>query len=191
MRAFFKYFAWGLIGLLLSFSFPALRVDALAIVLSYAFLGMEQKSGAWLLLLVLACAYSAFSLASPLAIATPLAVAALFFLALRRNLSFSTAGSRLLLLLAFWGFSFLFWSFRAVWFGGSIVLEGRDLLSLFSTLAVGLGLAPLLRLLSLRFAFLWRKLGGSARRVDLSRADWISARNGRMLRKPFGLEKGL
>ena len=191
MRGFFKYFAWGLLGLLVSFSFPALRVDALAIVLSYAFLGMERKSAAWLLLLALACVYSAFSLASPLAIAMPLAAAALFFLALRRNLSFSPAGSRLLLLIAFWGSSYLFWSWRALWFGGSVMPDRGDVLSLLSTLAIGLGLAPLSRLISFRFGSLWRKLGGSARRVDLSRADWISARNGRMLRKPFGLEKGL
>ncbi|MDL1873520.1 hypothetical protein FBR05_15170 [Deltaproteobacteria bacterium PRO3] len=191
MRDFCKYLAWGILALGLSLAWPQARVDALAIVLAQAFLGSERKAQAWLLLVVLACLTSAFSLASPATVAIPWALAALVFFALRRNFSFSPGLARFVLLFGLWLAPFLFWSARTALAGGGWYPEWGDALGLAATLAVGMIAPPLL---SAAWARLWRRLrrlGGATGRVDLSRADWLSGRGARILRKPFGLEKGL
>lgn len=191
MRDFFKYLAWGVAAMSLSLAWPQARVDALAIVLAQAFLGSERKAQAWLLLVVLSCLTSAFSLASPPSLGLPWAFAALVFFALRRNFSFPPGVGRFVLLLGLWLAPFLYWSARTALVGGGWYPEWGDLFGLAATLGVGMIAPPLL---FAAWTGLWgrlRRLGGATGRVDLSRADWISGRGARILRKPFGLEKGL
>ncbi|MCC7345484.1 MAG: hypothetical protein IT573_11135 [Deltaproteobacteria bacterium] len=190
MRDFCKYLAWGILALGLSLAWPQARVDALAIVLVQAFLGSRRKSQAWILLFVLACLASAFSLASPASLALPWAAAVLVFFALRKNFSFSPGLGRFVLLLGLWLAPFLFWSARTALAGGWYP-EWGDALGLAATLAVGMAVPPWLSSLGARLWGRLRRFGGAAGRVDLSRADWLSGRGARILRKPFGLEKGL
>lgn len=191
MRDFFKYLFWGCLGLVLSLSLPQFPVDWAAIVLTQAFLNGEKKISAWLLIPALAFIYSAFSLAAPWTLILPSAVGALLWFALRRNFSFPPFFSRLCLLLAMGISPILFWALAAGLRGHGWYLGWEEGLSLAATLAFGLALLPALGeiLAGLRRRFLF--FSGAARRVDLTRADWIRGRGARILRKPFGLEKGL
>lgn len=191
MRDFLKYLAWGCAALLLSLSFPQWRVDWMAIVLAQAFLRSERQVSAWLLLLALGLAYSSFSLASPAAIVLPLTLSPLVYLALRRNFSLTQPASRFLLLAGFWIGPFLHWSLRSALAGAGWYPTWDDAFSLLATLLLGMSLPTLLASAWARLWARFRSLGGPSGRVDLSRADWISARGARVLRKPFGLEKGL
>lgn len=191
MRDFFKYLAWGILALGLSLAWPQARVEALAIVLAQAFLGSARRTQAWILLVVLACLTSAFSLASPASLALPWALAVSTFLALRKNFSFSPGVGRFVLLLGLWLAPFLFWSARTALVGGAWYPEWGDALGLAATLAIGMIAPPWFSALGARLWGRLRRLGGSTGRVDLSRADWLSGRGARILRKPFGLEKGL
>lgn len=191
MRDFLKYLAWGSVALLLSLSFPQWRVDWLAIVLAQAFIRSQRQASAWLLLLALGLAYSAFSLASPAAIVLPLTLSPLVYLALRRNFSLTPSLGRFFLLVGFWTGPFLFWSLRSAWMGAGWYPGWGDALGFALTLGLGMSLPTFLARLWARAWGRFRLLGGSARGVDLSRADWLSGRGARILRKPFGLEKGL
>ncbi|MCC6273372.1 MAG: hypothetical protein IT572_07885 [Deltaproteobacteria bacterium] len=175
----------------LSLAWPQARVDVLAIVLAQAFLGSGRKAQAWFLLVVLACLTSAFSLASPVGLALPWALAVAVFLALRKNFSFPPQISRFVLLLGLWLAPFLFWSARTALVGGGWYPEWGDAVGLAATLAVGMIAPPWLSAVGARLWGRLRRLGGATGRIDLSRADWLSGRGARVLRKPFGLEKGL
>ena len=191
MRDFFKYLFWGCAGLVVSLALPQLPVDWAAVVLSQAFLNSEKKISVWILIPVLALFYCAFSLAAPWALILPTAVGALVWFALCRNFSFPPFFSRLCLLLALWISPVLFWTLASGLRGGGWYLGWEEGLGLAATLAFSLVLLPALGeiLTRLRRRFLF--FSGAARRVDLSRADWIRERGARILRKPFGLEKGL
>jgi hypothetical protein len=191
MKDFLKYLALGLVGLSLSLALPQIPVSWAAIVLTQAYLSGLRRAGPWLVLVLLASAYSAFSLSSVFYFAGPWALAWLICLGLRRSFRWEGPEERALVLallsalpIAVGGL--LAWSHGGIW-----LLDWRDWLGGLATFGVGFFGAPLL---SLAAASLLRRLSFLLPRrtqVDLSRADWLSDRGSRLSRKPFGLEKGL
>jgi hypothetical protein len=119
-----------------------------------------------------------------------LAGTAVFFL-LRKNLSMGPAvSSGVLLLFLLVAQSFVDMGLLAlasrVW-----PLGWEDGIWLLASWLCGVTLLPFL---GARLASARERLGAwgrSVRSVDLSRAEWLSARAGRLHRRPFGLEKGL
>ena len=183
MKDFFKYLAWGLLGLSLSLALPQVPVSWAAIVLAQAYLQGLRRWGPWLLLLALAGAYSAFSLNSAFSFAAPWALAWLLCLSLRKPFQWEGPEERALVLallsvLPILSGGVMAWGWSGIW-----LLDWKDWLGAAATFVVGFFGASILRRLA---DFLPRR-----RRVDLSRADWISVRASRLSRKPFGLEKGL
>jgi len=191
MKDFFKYLGLGLAGLSLTLALPQVPVDWAALVLTQAYLSGVRRFSPWAVLLTLAFAYSAFSLSSALVFACPWLLAWLLCLGLRKSFRWEGAEERTLLLallsvLPLLGAGLLAWGTSGHW-----VLAWRDWLAAAATFSAGFFGLPVLSYFG---NLLRRKLSGflpRRPRVDLSRADWISARGGRLSRKPFGLEKGL
>ncbi|HKX12238.1 MAG TPA: hypothetical protein VJP40_03725, partial [bacterium] len=162
-----------------------------AIVLTQVYLSGVRRAAPWLILALLAKAYSAFSLSSVFVFAGPWALAWLICLGLRRSFHWEGPEERALVLallsaLPIAAGGLLAWAHGGIW-----LLDWRDWLGGLATFGAGFFGAPLLSLagawLLRRLSFLMPRRG----RVDLSRADWLSDRGSRLSRKPFGLEKGL
>lgn len=191
MKDFLKYTALGLLGLSLGIAWPQVPVNWAAIVLTQAYLSGTRRWAPWSVLFLLAFAYSAFSLSGPLAFAWPWVLAWLICLGLRRSFRWEGTEERALLLALLSSLPLLGGAIVAWGRGGGWVLDWRDWLGAVATFGVGFFGAPLL---SFFFGALLRKLAFFRRRrggIDLSRANWLSARGSRLGRKPFGLEKGL
>ena len=191
MKDFFKYLALGLLGLSLSLALPQIPVSWAAIVLTQAYLSGVRRAAPWLVLALLATAYSAFSLSSILVFAGPWALAWLICLGLRRSFHWEGPEERALVLALLSALPIAVGGLLAWGHGGIWLLDWRDWLGGLATFGAGFFGAPLL---SLAAASLLRRLSflmPRRARVDLSRADWLSNRGSRLSRKPFGLEKGL
>jgi len=191
VRSFSKYLFLGLLGLVFGLALPRLTVDWLALVWVSAYLSSPKKSSAWLLLAILAATYSAFSLSPAWQLVLPMTASALLDSVLRRNLSLGTPYRRFLLLAFCEIGRLLVWAAVGGLAGAGWILNFSDATGALMTLATGLVLLPFAaKLLSSSLQRLVG-FGRSARRMDLSRADWFSDRAARLARKPFGFEKGL
>ncbi|HEX5033396.1 MAG TPA: hypothetical protein VFW62_02850 [bacterium] len=191
MRDFLKYLVLGLLGLSLSLALPQIPVNWAALVLTQAYLAGIRRISPWAVLLLLALAYSAFSLSSPLVFAVPWALAWSIGLGLRRSFQWEGPEERALVLALLSVLPITVGAWFALGPRGLWLLDWRDWLAGLATFGVGFFAMPLLSLLGSR---LWRRLSAFLPRrgqVDLSRADWLSARGSRLSRKPFGLEKGI
>ncbi|HKY61879.1 MAG TPA: hypothetical protein VJR29_00530 [bacterium] len=191
MRDFFKYLVLGLLGLSLSLALPQIPVNWAALVLTQTYLAGVRRFSPWMVLLLLAWAYSAFSLSSALVFAVPWALAWLIGLGLRRSFHWEGPEERALVLALLSVLPITAGAWLALGPRGPWLLDWRDWFAGLTTFGVGFFGAPLLSLLGLRLrrrlsAFLPRRS-----QVDLSRADWLSGRDSRLSRKPFGLEKGI
>ncbi|MFO1464527.1 MAG: hypothetical protein U1F66_12205 [bacterium] len=191
MKGFVKYLALGVLGLVLNLALPNLPLDWLAIVWTQAYLTSTRKSVAWLLLACLAYLYSAFSLSPPWQLALPLLGSALAYSVIQRNLSLDLAFRRFLLLAGTQAARLLLWAGLGAVQGHGFILSFNDGIWAVATLLAGLWAWPAVEQACARLLRRFASMGRSARGVDLSRADWLGERAGRLVRKPFGLEKGL
>lgn len=191
MRDFLKYLTLGLLGLSLSLALPAIPVNWAALVLAQAYLAGVRRLSPWAVLLLLAMAYSAFSLSSALTYALPWALAWLICLGLRKSFHWEGIEERVLVLALLSFLPVAVGAWLSLGSQGLWLLDWRDWLGGLATFGTGFFAAPIL---SKAAARLWRGLSVFLPRraqVDLSRADWLSARGSRLSRKPFGLEKGI
>jgi len=186
LRVFLKYFAAGVLGLLLQLAFPRLPVEWSALVLAYALLEL-----AWvptlLLAAVLSWVYSAFSLSPWWQIFLPWSLALSLFQVSRRSFAFRRRASLALLIFFLVAFTFLSQDLPHWLRFQQTLLAPEDLAVLLVSWAVGLWLLPQ------ALALLKRITSGFFGKIFAARSlPTHGAWNTRVrARKPFGLEKGI